>query len=335
MSADDAAPIGLALVGLGKIARDQHLPALAADPRFRLLATVDPHSAGIPGVPHFATFEAMLAATGGLDAAAICTPPQARHDIARTAIAAGLAVLLEKPPCATVSEAQALVDLAAARGTTLFAAWHSRYAATVPAAREWLAGQTVRSAAIVWREDVRHWHPGQPWIWQAGGFGVFDPGINALSIATEILPAPLRVLGGTLAVPANCAAPVAGEVALADGQGAEIALELDFLQTGPQTWDIRVTTDAGELVLSEGGAKLRYPGPPIDQDNAEYPAIYARFAELIAAGAEQVFAVSGATGAGIPELLDAVLGYLPASTSTETKAEEIEDEGDAPAWSPL
>ncbi|WP_285711801.1 Obg family GTPase CgtA [Erythrobacter oryzae] len=57
--------------------------------------------------------------------------------------------------------------------------------------------------------------------------------------------------------------------------------------------------------------------------------------ELLEAGAEQVFAVSGATGAGIPELLDAVLGYLPASTSTETKAEEIEDDGDAPEWSPL
>ena len=280
-----SAPIGLALVGLGKIARDQHLPAIAADPRFRLVATVDPHSEGTGDVPHFATFEAMLAATAGVTAAAICTPPQARHDIARTAIEAGLAVLLEKPPCATVSEAQALVDLAAARGTTLFAAWHSRYAATVPAARAWLAGQTVRKAAIVWREDVRHWHPGQPWIWEAGGFGVFDPGINALSIATEIMPAPLRVLGGTLAVPTNCAAPVAGEVAMADGRGAPIALELDFLQTGHQTWDIRVETDAGELILSEGGAKLRFPGAAIDRDDIEYLAIYARFAELIAAGA--------------------------------------------------
>jgi len=38
---------------------------------------------------------------------------------------------------------------------------------------------------------------------------------------------------------------------------------------------------------------------------------------------------------GIPELLDAVLGYLPASTSTETKTVEIEDADDADAWSPL
>jgi hypothetical protein len=42
---------------------------------------------------------------------------------------------------------------------------------------------------IVWHEDVRKWHPGQQWIWEPGGFGVFDPGINALSIATRIFPA--------------------------------------------------------------------------------------------------------------------------------------------------
>ncbi len=57
--------------------------------------------------------------------------------------------------------------------------------------------------------------------------------------------------------------------------------------------------------------------------------------ELLSAGAAEVFAVSGATGAGIAELLDAVLGYLPAATSTETKATEIEDADDASEWSPL
>ena len=50
--------------------------------------------------------------------------------------------------------------------------------------------------------------------------------------------------------------------------------------------------------------------------------------ELLAAGADKVFTISGATGAGIPELLDGVLGYLPDRTSTETHAEEVEDEDD-------
>ena len=60
-------------------------------------------------------------------------------------------------------------------------------------------------------------------------------------------------------------------------------------------------------------------------------------AELKAAGAAEVFNISGATGAGVERLLDAVLGYLPDRTTTETKGSEVEDENDEarPDWSPF
>ncbi len=57
--------------------------------------------------------------------------------------------------------------------------------------------------------------------------------------------------------------------------------------------------------------------------------------ELLEAGADQVFAVSGATGQGIEPLLDAVLSYLPDRTSTETNAAEEESLDEAKPWSPL
>jgi len=57
--------------------------------------------------------------------------------------------------------------------------------------------------------------------------------------------------------------------------------------------------------------------------------------ELLDAGAEKVFAISGATGAGIEQLMDAILGYLPESTSTETKGAEVEDENEEGEWSPI
>ncbi|MCL4674207.1 MAG: GTPase ObgE [Sphingomonadaceae bacterium] len=59
--------------------------------------------------------------------------------------------------------------------------------------------------------------------------------------------------------------------------------------------------------------------------------------ELLAAGADKVFAISGATGAGVDQLLDAVLAYLPDRTATETKGAEREDapeDGDS-NWSPI
>lgn len=57
-------------------------------------------------------------------------------------------------------------------------------------------------------------------------------------------------------------------------------------------------------------------------------------AELMEAGARQVFPISGVTGKGIDALLDAVIGYLPAATSTERPAGEKE-EGDEQPWSPI
>ena len=60
-----AEPIRIAVVGLGKIARDQHLPALAASPAFALAATVCPDGAVLEGVPGFATLEDLLEADDG------------------------------------------------------------------------------------------------------------------------------------------------------------------------------------------------------------------------------------------------------------------------------
>ncbi|HZV10467.1 MAG TPA: GTPase ObgE, partial [Novosphingobium sp.] len=69
----------------------------------------------------------------------------------------------------------------------------------------------------------------------------------------------------------------------------------------------------------------------IDQADAELAAAYA--AELIEAGAERVFPISGATGAGMEALLDAVISYLPAATVTERPEGEREELDDKP-WSP-
>ncbi len=57
--------------------------------------------------------------------------------------------------------------------------------------------------------------------------------------------------------------------------------------------------------------------------------------ELKAAGAAEVFALSGATGQGVEAMLDAVLQHLPDRTATETKGKEEEDTSEAAPWSPL
>ncbi|MCJ1962657.1 Gfo/Idh/MocA family protein [Novosphingobium mangrovi (ex Hu et al. 2023)] len=281
-------PIRIAIVGLGKIARDQHIPAIRGNGNFDIAATVSPHSPPMEGIPQFASIEELLDKGPAVDAVALCTPPQVRYDIAVTALKAGMHVFLEKPPGATLAEVEALKDRADKVGVTLFASWHSRFAAGVAPARAWLAERTVTSAKIVWREDVRVWHPGQDWIWQPGGLGVFDPGINALSIITHILPRPMFLKDATLSLPANRAAPIAADIDFQDTAGAPIHMDLDWRQTGPQSWDITVETDAGELKLSSGGAVLTLPSGTERNEDLEYAGLYARFANLIRGGRSDV-----------------------------------------------
>lgn len=279
-----ADPIKIALAGIGKIARDQHLPSLEKSSAFELSAAIS-RNATVDGVKNYKSFGAFLDDRGAIGAVSLCTPPAARLEMAKSAIDAGLHVMLEKPPAATLSEADMLIARARDKGVVLFATWHSRYAPAVATAKTWLADKMVENVRIVWKEDVRRWHPGQAWIWEPGGFGVFDPGINALSIATEILPQHLFVTAANLAFPENRHQPVAAHVDLATASGGTGTLELDWLQEGPQTWDITIKTSQGTLVLRLGGAELEIDGDKRDcGPEAEYDGLYARFAELVARG---------------------------------------------------
>ena len=276
-------PIRIAIIGYGKIARDRHVPTIAADPRFELAAVVSPRAPADAGVPAFPSHQALLDAMAGeLDAVAICTPPTVRLGIARPCLAAGLAVLVEKPPAATLGELEEMERLAQRAGRTLFTAWHSQHAAAVASARELLAGKRVRSFHIVWHEDVRKWHPGQEWIWAPGGFGVFDPGINALSIATRILPMRLFVRDATLLFPENRQTPIAARIGF-DGEPGLFGADMDWRYTQGERWTIRVETDEGRTVeLLDGGARLILDGEPQPVEGpGEYPSLYARFVELI------------------------------------------------------
>jgi D-galactose 1-dehydrogenase len=273
--------IKIALIGLGKIARDQHIPALADGDAFELIAVASPHHKW-NGLPNYDDLPSLIRAEPEVSAVALCTPPQVRYDIARAALEYGLHVLLEKPPGVSVTEVVALADLASRQRVALFASWHSRHARGVEPARAWLRGRNIRSVRIAWKEDVRIWHPGQTWIWKAGGLGVFDPGINALSILTRILPGPMVLKSAELRYPKNCATPIAAHLSMSGDNGMTAVAEFDFLQTGPQTWTIDVETDSGRLTLSMGGKELYIDGRAAETPpTLEYPSLYAHFGALV------------------------------------------------------
>jgi predicted dehydrogenase len=275
-------PLRTAIIGFGKIAADQHVPAISANPRFELAASVSRQGSG--PAPNFTSHEQLLAAGLDLHCAAITTPPGPRYAIARACIDAGLHLLLEKPPTVTLGEIEELTRRAEAKGTTLFTSWHAQANPAVTAAAALLEGQRIASMQISWHEDVHKWHPGQQWVFEPGGFGVFDPGINAFSIATRVFPGALFVRDAVLSFPQNARAPIAAELTLespaADGP---LACSLDWRKTEGEEWTIAISTAAGRQVeLRNGGSLLLVDGKQEEAEGpGEYPELYRQFADLI------------------------------------------------------
>lgn len=275
-------PIRIAIIGFGKIAADQHVPSIEANPRFELVASSSRSGKGVGRT--FTDWREMIRSVEGLEAVAITTPPEPRYEIARECALAGLHCLLEKPPTAGLSEIHDLACLAEAQQVTLMTTWHAQHHATVDAAAKALAGAKIASMKILWHEDVRKWHPGQTWIWQPGGFGVFDPGINAFSIATKIFPGPLFVQSAELFMPSDAQTPIAADIVFTSPQAEGLLTgSLDWRRTEGEEWTITVRTSDGRTVrLENGGSRLLIDGKAQDDDvPGEYPDIYRVFVDLI------------------------------------------------------
>ena len=275
-------PIRIAIIGYGKIAEDQHVPSIEANGRFELVGTSSRSGQGLG--QKFTDWRELIRSVDGLEAVAITTPPEPRYVIARECIEAGLHCLLEKPPTTGLAEISDLDCLAQAKGVTLFTTWHAQHHSTVEQAARALAGKRIAKMQIQWHEDVHKWHPGQQWIWQPGGFGVFDPGINAFSIATKIFPGGLFVQSANLSIPENAQTAIAADVTFyspeADGP---LTASLDWRRTEGEEWTITVEAADGTSVrLEDGGARLILNGQATaDSGVGEYPDIYRTFVDLI------------------------------------------------------
>jgi len=268
----------VALVGIGKIAVDQHVPSIQNSGDWELGATVS-RSGIVAGVPAYTDLETMLAENADIEVISLCLPPVPRFDYAAACIRAGRHVMLEKPPGATLSEVNLLENMANEAGVVLFATWHSRMAKGVAAAKVALSGKTIQEGHIDWKEDVRKWHPGQDWVWEPGGMGVLDPGINALSILTEILPTPVHLRHGVLHVPSNRQTPVSAELAFSDS----VTASFDWLNEGQQLWEMHLTATDGTTVLLKDGGNTCVINDKVQAPASldEYPALYARMRDLI------------------------------------------------------
>jgi predicted dehydrogenase len=207
---------------------------------------------------------------------------------------AGRHVLLEKPPTTTLGELTELQRIAEERKVVLVTSFHARHNMAVEEARRILAGRPPESILVEWREDFERWHGGQAWPWQPGGFGVFDPGINALSVLCHVLPdAGFRVEKARLRIPAEAATPSAVWMRLAwDGGAGDVQFE--WRRGGEDIWNITLRSAAAnhgvDTLLIRGVRSLLRGGEVIcsSEEDQEYEGVYRNFRRSIAHGRSEV-----------------------------------------------
>ncbi|MGO4858699.1 Gfo/Idh/MocA family protein [Arthrobacter sp. 2MCAF14] len=120
------APIRTAVVGFGVSGKVFHAPLIAADPGYSLdvIVTADPQRAAeaarlYPGVRIVPTPEALFALAPDLDLVVLGTPPLTHFDLAATAIAHGLDVVVDKPYATTSAHGEELIARASDAGVRL------------------------------------------------------------------------------------------------------------------------------------------------------------------------------------------------------------------------
>jgi len=126
--------VRLGVVGAGFVAQVVHLPCLADErARFAVAALAEPDEAvrravarrhGIPAA--FARHEEMLAGTS-LDAVLICSPDATHAEVVLDALASGVHVLVEKPLCLTVADADRIVAERNAAGVVVQVGYMKRF----------------------------------------------------------------------------------------------------------------------------------------------------------------------------------------------------------------
>ncbi len=158
-----------------------------------IVAAVDPvpeHAQKIAertGARPYASLDEAVTA-GGFDAALVAVPHHLHEQVAKTALAAGLHVLLEKPLAPTLDACARILDAARAAGTVFMVAENSQYWPEVTTVRrlidEGTIGEVVTARAATFFPALGEFYGGErPWRFEqaaAGGGVVIDTGSHWL-----------------------------------------------------------------------------------------------------------------------------------------------------------
>ncbi|MFF9058478.1 Gfo/Idh/MocA family oxidoreductase [Streptomyces sp. NPDC014882] len=168
-------PLRVGLIGYGLAGSVFHAPLIAATEGLVLdtVVTSNPERqeqarAGFPDVRVAGTPDELFARSGDLDLVVVASPNKTHVPLARTALEAGLAVVVDKPVAGTAAEARELAGLADERGLLLSVFQNRRWDNDFLTLRALLAEGALGE---VWRFESRfeRWRPRPKGGWRESG----------------------------------------------------------------------------------------------------------------------------------------------------------------------
>lgn len=193
-------PIRIGVVGAGGAAQVVHLPILARLRDAEIVGVADPDEEKARTIADRFDAEAApaleeLPRFTELDAVVVCTPNDSHEDVVRTALAAGLHVLCERPLNTGSDAAAGLIEAAREAGRHLMVAMNHRYRLDLRHMRKFVrSGELgdpffLRSSWLNQRER----RPRRGWRYdpdRAGGGVMMDLGVSAIDAALWLLDFP-------------------------------------------------------------------------------------------------------------------------------------------------
>ena len=197
MMNDAKSVVGFGIVGCGMIA-DFHVQALRSIADAHLIGVADVNFAGAKrfaekhGVLAYKNYEDMLK-DEAVDAVCICTPSGYHAELAKAALLAGKHVAVEKPIAMTVSDADAVIEVAKEKGKLLTVISQLRFSQDVIRLKEAVQGGSLGQIRFCnlsmkyWREES--YYTGSSWKGSRllDGGVLMNQGIHGIDLLRHVI----------------------------------------------------------------------------------------------------------------------------------------------------